>query len=494
MTRRLVSVLIILLALCAEALSDQITLKNDNRLTGKIVMSDGGKLLVKTDLLGDLTVDLAAVTTIKTDQLLYVTLSDGRTLSGSLSVTADKVELRPANANAILIERSAISLIRSPEEQRAYERSLHPGWLEGWSGGADIGLALTSGNADTFNFALGLAMARKTTRDRTIIYAASVYNRDSTGGSLRTMASRVRGGVRYDRDINRQWFGYVFTDLEHNGSQDLTLRLVPGGGAGYHAIRNDRTQLDLLGGLAWDREYFQGEGNDRSSAEAQVGQSFSQRLNSRTSLKEQLFIFPNLSDGGQYRINFDSTLATDINRRIGWQLTLSDRYLSNPPGFKNDLLLTTGLSSWAAANDQDFDPLKSKAGTSAGRPTRRVEMWVPAIALVRTYQRAWLRNDLVAGLSVAAVSGLGSLFTNSFSTCREKGSAEKVRWLGPRGFALLMISIGICALALATWQHRHDMKKMRVHYPEVQYSLATVLAGLISILGIFALAEVIFRQ
>jgi len=61
--------------------------------------------------------------------------------------------------------------------------------------------------------------------------------------------------------------------------------------------------------------------------------------------KEQLFFFPNLTRGGEYRINFDSTLVTDITSRIGWQLTLSDRYLSNPPfGFeKNDLILTTGL-------------------------------------------------------------------------------------------------------------------------------------------------------
>jgi len=58
-----------------------------------------------------------------------------------------------------------------------------------------------------------------------------------------------------------------------------------------------------------------------------------------------LFFFPNLTNGGEYRVNFDTTLVTDISRRIGWQITLSDRYLSNPPpGFeKNDLLLTTGL-------------------------------------------------------------------------------------------------------------------------------------------------------
>jgi len=34
-----------------------------------------------------------------------------------------------------------------------------------------------------------------------------------------------------------------------------------------------------------------------------------------------------------------------VTKRIGWHITLSDRYLSNPPsGFRqNDLLLTTGV-------------------------------------------------------------------------------------------------------------------------------------------------------
>ena len=128
--------------------------------------------------------------------------------------------------------------------------------------------------------------------------------------------------------------------------QDLNLRLVLGGGLGYHAIRSERVEFDILGGADWNKEYFDGVDNDRSSAELQVGQTLSWRLGSRTALKEQFFVFPNLSEGGEYRLNFDTTLATDITRRIGWQLTVSDRYLSNPPeGLgKNDLLLTTGLT------------------------------------------------------------------------------------------------------------------------------------------------------
>jgi len=57
-----------------------------------------------------------------------------------------------------------------------------------------------------------------------------------------------------------------------------------------------------------------------------------------------------------------------------------------------------------------------------------------------------------------------------------------------------MISIGIVALVLATIQHRRDMKVLRALHPEVPYSLTTVLAGLISILGVAALLAVFFGQ
>jgi putative membrane protein len=58
----------------------------------------------------------------------------------------------------------------------------------------------------------------------------------------------------------------------------------------------------------------------------------------------------------------------------------------------------------------------------------------------------------------------------------------------------MMIVIGIIALVLATLQHRRDMIALRKHHPEVPYSLTTVLAGLISLLGVAALLAVIFRQ
>jgi putative salt-induced outer membrane protein YdiY len=330
--------------LTGQAFADQITLKNGDRVTGQLIRADGKNLVIKSDLIGEVTVALANIDAITADKEVYVVLADGRTVHGTIATSGDSVEIR-SSAGPVQVSRAQVQLIRSDVEQQAYLDTINPGWREQWTGGADLGIALTRGNSNTTNVALGLALTRETTNDKTSIYSASIYNRDSTGGISRTVASTLRFGARYDRNINKHWFGYGFTDLERNGLQDLNLRWVLGGGLGYHAIKTERTELDLLGGLAMNREYFKGPDNDRTSAEAQVGQTLSYRVNSRMTFKEALFVFPNLSDGGQYRINFDSTLVTDVTRRIGWHLTVSDRYLSNPPGGQkqNDLLLTTGI-------------------------------------------------------------------------------------------------------------------------------------------------------
>jgi Protein of unknown function, DUF481 len=56
-------------------------------------------------------------------------------------------------------------------------------------------------------------------------------------------------------------------------------------------------------------------------------------------------MFNSLSDTGAYRMNLDVGLSTRLKKRLTWNLSLSDRYLSNPaPGRKtNDWLYTTGL-------------------------------------------------------------------------------------------------------------------------------------------------------
>lgn len=101
---------------------------------------------------------------------------------------------------------------------------------------------------------------------------------------------------------------------------------------------------------------------------------------------------------------------------------------------------------------------------------------------------AWVRT-------ATSLISFGFTIYKFFQYLRESnGGNQAERLLNPRHFALVMIAIGMVTLLLATLQHRHSMKLLREHYPEVPYSLALVLAALICLFGILAFLAVIFRQ
>ena len=67
--------------------------------------------------------------------------------------------------------------------------------------------------------------------------------------------------------------------------------------------------------------------------------------------------------------------------------------------------------------------------------------------------------------------------------------------LGPRGFSLAMIAIGLLALLVSTIQHRQSMRALRAEYDDVApLSLATLVAGLFSVLGLIAFVAVMLRR
>jgi len=102
--------------------------------------------------------------------------------------------------------------------------------------------------------------------------------------------------------------------------------------------------------------------------------------------------------------------------------------------------------------------------------------------------------------TMAWVRTATSLITFGFSVYKffqiEANRDVPGRLIGPREFGLMMISIGIFALVIATVQHVQSMRTMRAHAHgmSVPRSLAALVGGLMSLLGILALVAVILRR
>lgn len=95
-----------------------------------------------------------------------------------------------------------------------------------------------------------------------------------------------------------------------------------------------------------------------------------------------------------------------------------------------------------------------------------------------------------------------SLITFGFSIYKffqiefEKLHAGQEGPLGSGHFALLMILIGLTALLIAALDNRRDLNSLKAEYPSVRFprSRARMFSALIAVLGLVALAAVIFRQ
>lgn len=321
--------------------AEQVTLKNGDHLTGSLVSMDGKKLVLKTGYAGDVTIDWDAVTQLSSDQPLVITRAGQPALSGA--VTTDGSDFVIATAQGPQrIAKSDVATLRSPADQTAYEKSLHPGMLEGWAGGGNFGLALARGNSETTNLSLGFNAVRKTAKDGLTLDLASIYSNDQRLNA--TTANAFHGSLRYDRNITKRVFAYGIFAGEFDRLQDLDSRFMPGAGLGFHAINSAATTLGLLGGLGYTRESYS-TGLKRNFATVTIGDEFTHKLSSAVALTQNLYFLPSLNDTSNYRANFNVGIATKLSSLFTANLNFSDRYNSQPilGNKQNDVLFTTGL-------------------------------------------------------------------------------------------------------------------------------------------------------
>jgi hypothetical protein len=379
--KQFVAGLILLLAI--PALADQIVLKNGDKLTGTVAKSDGKTLVFKTDYAGDLTIKFDAIQSLTTAGDLNVT-AGAKTAVGPVTTTGDQIVVATKAGGSIEAPISSVSILRSPAEEAAYEKSLHPGWGEGWAGGANLGFALTAGNSETKNLNIGLNAARTGFHDKLTLYETSIY---ATTSKLalhpipsQTNANSNNGGLRYDRDFMPRVFGFGSADFFNNSLQNLDLRYILGGGIGFHAIKSPNTVLDLLAGINYTHESFSDLTNPTppptcvlgtepscfyshsdSSAALTLGDNFMHKLGKNSVFTQSFLLYPSLSQvnvtpaastADNVRILrgvLNLGLTTKLNKWLGWQVTAADVFdnhplASTPRIERNDITLATGLN------------------------------------------------------------------------------------------------------------------------------------------------------
>lgn len=348
--RQFTNFAIIVLIAAVPAVADQVSLKNGDRLTGTIVQSDGKTLVLHTEYAGDVTLKWDSVKGIESSEPLRVELPNGKTAVGPVSITDDTVKVATSSGEVA----APVGSVKGLSQEASYEKMENASLLQGWKGGLNAGFSFTGGNSETTNLAIGFLAARQSLKSKLGMYASTVYATSTTTvvtitpftttKVTSTTANTEAGGIRYDHDLDPKTFAFAAADFFADALQGLNLRSVFGGGLGYHAIKNDNTTLDFLGGLNYTRESY--TTLHRNLVALTLGEELMHKLGKSTVLNQKLYLFPDLNSAGDFRGTFDFASVTKINKRFGWQNSFADVYVTNPPVGKkqNDVILTTGLN------------------------------------------------------------------------------------------------------------------------------------------------------
>ena len=100
---------------------------------------------------------------------------------------------------------------------------------------------------------------------------------------------------------------------------------------------------------------------------------------------------------------------------------------------------------------------------------------------------AWIRT-------ATSLISFGFTVYKFFDTLQEAKMGTSTRLLGPRGFAIAMISIGLVALVLATIEHSRSLASLRASGAPHKQSLSLIIAALVTLLGVGGLVLAILGR
>jgi putative salt-induced outer membrane protein YdiY len=334
---------ILLLCTLTFALSaDQLVLKNGDRVTGSIVKKDDKSITIRSDLFGVISAPWDQVESITADKPVTVVLKEGGSVQGTVATSGGKLEVATP-AGRVEATPADVQALRNADEQKNYERLLNPSLLQLWTASTTLGLAGTAGNAKTTTFTTGFNAARITRTDKIALSFSTIEASALVNGRSDETAAAVRGGIAYDHNVTSRLFLTGFNNYEYDRFQNLDLRSVFGGGFGVHAVKNPRLRLELVGGGDYDHESF--FTLSRKAGEFFWGNDSNFVISRTMALVQSYRMFNNLSNTGEYRVNGDVGISTKLTKWLSWNISASDRYLSNPVAGRkrNDFLYTAGL-------------------------------------------------------------------------------------------------------------------------------------------------------
>ncbi|MFC1708937.1 YdiY family protein [Candidatus Omnitrophota bacterium] len=276
--------------------ADEVILKNQDKITGRIVQDDNSVVVIETEAMG------------------------------MVSVKKDFVEMIKAPGEQVVVEEPAAAV----EEPKLWQRDVA------------VSYSRTSGNTEKAQSSLSGNFVRKTDDNEFIIKGESHYS--STDKKMDSQ--KWNAMTRYASSFwEKKWYHFYKLEVDHDRFANINYRLIPSTGLGYWFSDTDEWKAMTEGALGLEHTDFRDSTKDSDEA-VFIGRGYLEKKIFRDSrFIEDAYIYPSLSETGDYRLHSETSLVNPISDSLSLKLSLTLDYDSNPPTDtkKTDTRFTTSL-------------------------------------------------------------------------------------------------------------------------------------------------------
>ena len=314
--------------LVAAARADVVTVKNGDTVTGRVVGMSDGSVRVKTAYMGEVSIKLEQVVSIKTDEGLGLNTTTGLRLTGPLSYDSGTGATIETVEGPVTVESTDVASVTALATSAEGASGPPP-----WKGTVELGLNGQSGNANTTNGNFGIGARREYDGNIAEAKASARYATDS--GERTASEQRVTG--RHEKLLDKHYFWYEALDLERDESEDLALRSTATTGPGRIWWREENNWLKTSIGAGVTHEIFEGSPS-RTFPVGEVTNDYSKALSAKVTFTNVTKLAFSLSNTGSFRAENDAALTFPLNAKGKWdmKLGLNNQYERNPqPGIKS---------------------------------------------------------------------------------------------------------------------------------------------------------------
>jgi putative salt-induced outer membrane protein YdiY len=333
----LAGVLALALSLWAAAITrgDEVLFNNGDKLSGKIVSADGGKLKIKSAVAGEVTVDMKDVKTFTTDEPITLQLKDGNVLHDKVSAATTQNTVHTEGGGTVAAQDVDLTLVQK----------VNPPPVK-WTGSLVAGAIISSGNTETQNYNLSFDASRRAEQDRLTFGAGYYFGRqtDQDTGDKSTTTDNWFLTTKYDYFLNEKLYAYGNARIERDRIAELDLRFTPGAGLGYQWVESPDFNLNTEAGLSWVYEDYTSGGTDEHFA-ARLAYHVDKAINEKVKAFHNLEYLPSLERADDFNVNADAGVRVSLTEKMFGEAKVEWKYDATPaPGAeKNDLRWVLGV-------------------------------------------------------------------------------------------------------------------------------------------------------